>query len=87
LAVRVAGYSIGDLVEMQVASLVNVIKKVNSQESQWNNVIRPVLEELSKRLSFLVDVGVGYLTLNRRADTLSGGESSGFILPHRSVRS
>ncbi|NLG94337.1 MAG: excinuclease ABC subunit UvrA [Acetomicrobium flavidum] len=75
LAVRVAGYSIGDLVEMQVASLVNVIKKVNSQESQWNNVIRPVLEELSKRLSFLVDVGVGYLTLNRRADTLSGGES------------
>src|SRR5690554_5882190 len=36
---------------------------------------RRIIEEIAKRLSFMVDVGVGYLSLSRRADTLSSGES------------
>jgi len=36
---------------------------------------RRIIEEISKRLSFMADVGVGYLSLSRRADTLSSGES------------
>ena len=48
LAVKVSGYSIGDMVEMQVAFLVNVIKNVKAKESQWEKVVRPVAEELVK---------------------------------------
>ncbi len=74
LNVKVSGYGIGELLEMPVENLVNVIKKFKLTKSE-HAIIDQVLNEIIKRLEFLVNVGVGYLSLLRRADTLSGGES------------
>ena len=74
LNVKVSGYGIGELLEMPVENLVGVIKKFKLTKSE-HTIIDQVLNEIIKRLEFLVDVGVGYLSLLRRADTLSGGES------------
>ncbi|MBR2207994.1 MAG: excinuclease ABC subunit UvrA [Synergistaceae bacterium] len=74
LNVKVSGYGIGELLEMPVDKLVNVIKNFKLTKSE-HAIIDQVLNEIIKRLEFLVDVGVGYLSLLRRADTLSGGES------------
>ncbi|MBQ7196911.1 MAG: excinuclease ABC subunit UvrA [Synergistaceae bacterium] len=74
LNVKVSGYGIGELLEMPVENLVNVIKNFKLTKSE-HAIIDQVLNEIIKRLEFLVNVGVGYLSLLRRADTLSGGES------------
>lgn len=74
LMVKVGKYTIGDIVEIPVQTLTRIIDsfKLTHQEEA---IVGQVLLELKKRLTFLGDVGVGYLSLNRRADTLSGGES------------
>ena len=74
LNVRVSGYGIGELLSMPVERLVNVIKDFKLTKGE-RAIISQVINEITKRLEFLVDVGVGYLSLLRRADTLSGGES------------
>jgi excinuclease UvrABC ATPase subunit len=69
LACKIGGYNIADLSAMQVDKLYDVIKKLDSQEN--HALIRTVLE----RLENLVEIGLGYLSLDRMTDTLSGGES------------
>ena len=72
--VKIAGKSISDLVELPIEELQVFFKelKLNNYEQE---VAKRLLLEINNRLQFLADVGLGYLTLNRKSNTLSGGES------------
>ncbi|HNW90637.1 MAG TPA: excinuclease ABC subunit UvrA [Bacteroidales bacterium] len=72
--VKVGGKSIIDLVLMPVKEVQEFFKTIelNDYESQ---VAKRILLEINARLQFLTDVGLGYLTLNRASNSLSGGES------------
>ncbi|MNJ84734.1 UvrABC system protein A [compost metagenome] len=72
--VKVGGISIKELVLMPIEKALEFFQKleVASFEAQ---ITKRILPEITQRLSFLCDVGLGYLTLNRAANTLSGGES------------
>lgn len=72
--VKVGGRSIKELVLMPVEEALVFFRdlKVSEHDQQ---VTKRVLPEITQRLNFLCDVGLGYLTLNRAANTLSGGES------------
>lgn len=74
LNVKIGEYGIGDLVSMPVHEVCAAVESLSFSSSQ-EQVVHQVLIEVKKRLTFLSDVGVGYLSLHRRADTLSGGES------------
>ena len=74
LNVKVSGYNIGDLITMPIEKLLHVMQNLTLTKSQ-SEIVSQVLLEINKRLEFLNNVGVGYLSLLRRADTLSGGES------------
>jgi excinuclease UvrABC ATPase subunit len=69
LGCKIQGYNIADLSSMQVDELLQVIKTFENTENKA--LVRTVLE----RLTNLVEIGLGYLTLDRMTDTLSGGES------------
>ncbi|MEM9645249.1 MAG: ABC-ATPase UvrA, partial [Planctomycetota bacterium] len=73
--VTVTGTSISDLTSMPLQEANQWIAKLTDGLTgiQWK-VAKPIQQEIEKRLSFLIRVGVGYLTLDRRGDTLSGGE-------------
>ncbi|GIZ14100.1 excinuclease ABC subunit UvrA [Capnocytophaga catalasegens] len=72
--VRIADKSITDLVEMPVNQLYAFFEKLSLTTYQ-EQVSKRLLKEIRTRLQFLIDVGLGYLTLNRKSNTLSGGES------------
>ncbi|MBO4827410.1 MAG: excinuclease ABC subunit UvrA [Prevotella sp.] len=72
--VKIQGMSISDLVEMPVYELKRWFDRLELDEHDAS-VAKRLLTEIRNRLQFLVDVGVGYLTLNRQSNTLSGGES------------
>ncbi len=74
LAVRLGSYSIGDFVTMPIQNLHALLGSLELEEYK-RLIAERVLGELRKRLQCLVDIGAGYLTFSRRADTLSGGES------------
>lgn len=69
LACKIHGYNIADLSSMQIDKLFEIVKKLDTSEN--HALIKTVLE----RLSHLIEIGLGYLTLDRTTDTLSGGES------------
>jgi len=72
--VLVNGKSISDLVEMPVSELKIWFDQLVLDETE-TKVAQRLLTEIKSRLQFLVEVGVGYLKLNRPSNTLSGGES------------
>lgn len=72
--VKVAGRSITDIVEMPVNELLKWFKNIELTE-QEHDIAERLLTEITSRLKFLCEVGLGYLTLNRASNTLSGGES------------
>ncbi|MDR1741649.1 MAG: excinuclease ABC subunit UvrA [Synergistaceae bacterium] len=74
LNVKVDGFGIGDLMVMPVDRLAKTVRALSLGTTDAH-IVEQVMIEIHKRLDFLVDVGVGYLSLLRRADTLSGGES------------
>jgi excinuclease ABC subunit A len=73
LAVKVKGRGIADYVNLPISDAVEAFAKFELSEREALIASR-VLREIRERLQFLNDVGVGYLTLNRSAATLSGGE-------------
>ena len=67
-------YSISDLVDLPISELRNLFDNLILTE-QEESAAKRLLVEIRSRLNFLCDVGLGYLTLNRQSNTLSGGES------------
>ena len=72
--VKINGMSITDLVQMPIANLIEWFDHLELTE-QEQAIGKRLLIEIKNRLSFLRDVGLGYLTLNRASNSLSGGES------------
>jgi len=72
--VKIGGRSISDLVQMPVVRLKQWFDDVQLTE-QEQQIGKRLLTEINSRLQFLLDVGLGYLTLNRMSNSLSGGES------------
>ena len=72
--VRVGGRNISELVEMPVYELKEFFRTLHLDEHD-QTIAKRLLNEITSRLNFLDDVGLGYLTLNRLSNTLSGGES------------
>jgi len=79
LAVTVAGKSIDDLVKMSIDKAQQFFQKIlnprfkilNSNELK---IAQPIVKEIVNRLQFLIDVGLDYLTIDRKVATLAGGE-------------
>lgn len=72
--VKIQGKSISDLVEISIEKLQAFFREL-TLSSYEQEVAKRLLIEINSRLQFLSDVGLGYLTLNRKSNTLSGGES------------
>nr|PZN72589.1 MAG: excinuclease ABC subunit UvrA [Bacillota bacterium] len=74
LAVKVGGLSIAELTAMDVVQMRNFLNNLDLTEKE-RAIGAQILKEIDARLGFLIDVGLDYLTLNRAAGTLSGGEA------------
>ena len=72
--VKINGMSISNLVEMPIGNLKQWFDNLELDEHE-QKISRRLLVEINNRLRFLVEVGLGYLTLNRTSSSLSGGES------------
>ena len=72
--VKVGGASISDLVEKPLDELATFFKQLELNEHD-TTIAKRLLKEINNRLEFLANVGLDYLTINRKSNTLSGGES------------
>ncbi len=74
LAVRVAGRNIDELCSVSIGEAAKIIDGLSLNERE-GIIAAPIVKEIDARLNFLLDVGLDYLTLNRSAATLAGGEA------------
>ena len=74
LYVKVAGKTIHDLLSMNVDTLLAFLENISLEEND-HKIAEKAIAEIVSRLKYIQDVGLGYLTLNRTSNTLSGGES------------
>ncbi|RAJ07062.1 excinuclease ABC subunit UvrA [Arenibacter echinorum] len=72
--VKVSGKSISDLVELPIEDLIGFFKVIKLSSND-EKIANRLLREIESRLGFLHNVGLSYLTLNRKSNSLSGGES------------
>lgn len=72
--VKINGKTVSDLVDLPIRYLVEFFKNIELNEYE-KQIAKRLLVEINNRLSFLTEVGLDYLTLNRNSATLSGGES------------
>ncbi len=83
LHVRIGPYSIADIVEMTIEENLPVFQKEKKSETYIEHFLskelqalaQPLLKEIALRLSYLIEAGLPYVTLNRSMTTLSGGEA------------
>ena len=76
LQFRIGGKNIAEVSDMSIEELSCWIRQVPEQmNSKERTIAREILKEIGDRLGFLVDVGLGYLSLSRSSGSLSGGES------------
>ncbi len=69
LSVKINGYTIADMVAMQVSDLIGILQDITDPKATM------AAESLTERLQHMVDIGLDYISLDRETDTLSGGES------------
>ena len=74
LYVKVAGKTIHEMLSMNVDSLLEFLQNISLEENDYK-IAEKAIAEIVSRLKYIQDVGLGYLTLNRTSNTLSGGES------------
>ena len=72
--VKINGKSITDLATMPISGLKTFFNNIKLSESE-SSIAERLLVEIKNRIDFLIEVGLGYLTLNRASNTLSGGEA------------
>ena len=77
--VKVDKKSLPDILKMSISELEEFFKtiKLNKVDSE---ISKRIIEEIKSRIDYMLNVGLGYLTLNRKANTLSGGETQRFNL-------
>ncbi len=74
LSVTLYGYSIWDMTKISAEKLFSLLKEIPFSERELK-IAAPILKEIFSRLEFMKQLGISYLTLDRSADTLSGGEA------------
>ncbi len=74
LSIKIGNKNINELTEMSIKNIKEFLNNIELTETQ-KMIAEMILKEIDKRLQFLMDVGLEYLTLSRSAGTLSGGEA------------
>ena len=74
LSIKIDGLDITELCDMSIDKLKKYISSIKFDDAELK-ICESILKEINARLQFLIDVGLNYLTLNRSAESLSGGEN------------